>query len=122
MLTQKEIDEFKKAGAAFMNHVHWVTQTFDLVPNKNHFGTSINYVDLQEFRDEFCTELINTIPDWIYSQKKAKEIIEGFLLFGRSQQNANAALTTLTFKKFRNRDSNRDLFIQGQFGELLLFN
>src|SRR4051812_20753180 len=117
MLTAKEIEELKKAATSFMNHVHWVTQTFNLLPNRNHLGTSINYVDLQEFRDEFCEELINTIPDWIYSQSKAQKIIDGLILQGRTQQNANAALTTSTFKKFRNRDSSRALFVQGQFGE-----
>lgn len=121
-MTPKEIDELKKAASSFMNHVHWVTQSFNLLPDRNHYGTAINYVDLQEFRDEFCEELINTIPDWIYSQSKAKSLIDGMILQGRTLQNANAALTTSTFRKFRNRDATRKLFLQGQFGELLLFN
>lgn len=121
-MTPEEINEIRKAAASFMNHVHWVTQTFNLVPDRKHYGTSINYVDLQEFRDEFCQELINTIPDWIYSNSKGRNIIDGLILQGRTIQNAHAELTTSTFRKFRNRDSTRELFLQGQFGELILFN
>jgi len=104
-----------------MNHVHWVQQSFNLLPNREHYGACINYIDLQEYRTEFCQELVNTIPEWVYSQKKASEILNQMILEGRNITNAQTALTTSTFSKFRNRDG-RELFTQGQFGELLLFN
>ena len=105
----------------FMNHVHWVQQSFNLVPDNRHFGTCINYIDRQEYRDEFCRELVNTIPEWVYSQSKAAAVLNSLIAEGRSQQNAQTALTTMTFEKFRN-SSTEKLLIQGQFGELLLFN
>jgi hypothetical protein len=76
---------------------------------------------MQEYRDEFCREIVNTIPEWVYSQKKAAAVLDTLISEGRSQQNAQTALTTLTFEKFRNSRKEK-LLIQGQFGELLLFN
>lgn len=103
-----------------MHHVHWVEQTFDVVPNKNHIATCINFVDRQEFRVEFCRELINTIPDWIYSKRKSKELLDK-LIARRGVANASAELSSICFDKFRDRNPKK-LFTQGQFGELLLFN
>jgi hypothetical protein len=121
ILAEDELESLLTCTKMLMNHVHVVQQSFNLLPQKDHFGTCINYIDLQECRDEFCTELINTVSEWVYSQKKATKIINGMLNQGRSPQNAQAAFTQLTFDKFRDRDS-RNLFLQGQFGELLLFN
>lgn len=120
-LTITEIEKLITCTQMFMNHVHWVQQSFNLLPDKKHFGTCINYIDLQEYRDEFCEELVNTISEWVYSQKKAAEIIDSMLKDGRSSQNAQSALRTEAFKKFRNSSTTK-LLIQGQFGELLLFN
>lgn len=120
-ISEKEIEKLITCTQMFMNHVHWVQHSFNLIPERGHYGTCINYVDRQEYRDEFCRELINTIPEWVYSQKKAAQVLDSLLADGRSQLNAQATLTTLTFEKFRSRDD-RTLFIQGQFGELLLFN
>lgn len=120
-LSEIETQRLLSCTKSFMNHVHWVQQSFNLLPDKEHHGACINYVDLQEYRDEFCRELVNTIPEWVYSQKKAAKILDDLILAGRSERNAQTTLTTLTFEKFRNRDS-REIFIQGQFGELLLFN
>lgn len=120
-ISEKEIEKLITCTQMFMNHVHWVQQSFNLLPDKNHFGTCINYIDLQEYRDEFCEELVNTISEWVYSQKKAAEIIDSMLKDGRSSQNAQSALRTEAFKKFRNSSATK-ILIQGQFGELLLFN
>lgn len=107
---------------AMMNHVYWVRQEFDIVPKKDHLATCINWVDLQEFRDEFCEELVNTIPEWIYSNKKAKDIIDKMIAEeGRSDRNAQSALRQVTFQKFKNSET-EEIFLQGQFGELVLFN
>lgn len=120
-ITEKEIEKLITYTKMFMNHVHWVQQSFNLLPDNKHYGTCINYIDMQEYRDEFCRELINTIPEWVYSQTKAATVLDTLIAEGRSQQNAQTALTTLTFDKFRNSSTDK-LLIQGQFGELLLFN
>lgn len=121
LMTPEELKKLLSCTEVFMNHVHWVQQSFNLVPDRNHFGTSINFLDLMEFRDEFCTELVNTIPEWVYSNAKATTVMDELLKDGRSERNAQTAFATKTFEKFRNSDS-RDVTLQGQFGELLLFN
>ncbi|MFN8291368.1 MAG: DUF1837 domain-containing protein [Chitinophagaceae bacterium] len=120
-ITKEEIERLLSCTKMFMNHVHFVQQTFNLLPDKKHYGTCINYVDLQEYRDEFCNELVNTISEWVYSQKKAAEVIDKMIAEGRSSQNAQNTLTTEAFHKFRNHTTDK-LLVQGQFGELLLFN
>lgn len=120
-ITEDKIKQLTTCTQMFMNHVHWVQQSFNLLPDRKHYGTCINYVDLQEYRAEFCQELVNTIPEWVYSQQKAYEVLNQLISEGRSTTNAQTTLTTSTFNKFRNRDG-RELFTQGQFGELLLFN
>lgn len=119
-ITKEEHNSLKTYTNSLMNHVHWVEQTFDVVPSKNHIATCINFVDRQEYREEFCRELINTIPDWIYNQKKSKEILDK-LIVKRGIANASSELSTICFEKFRDRNPKK-LFTQGQFGELLLFN
>ncbi|WP_336779829.1 DUF1837 domain-containing protein [Paenibacillus illinoisensis] len=108
---------------SFMNHVHIFNQSFNLLPDKNHFGTCINYVDMQEFREEFLEELVNTICEWVYSDEKSKSIINDVFIKeeNRTVQNAQSKLRKIALKYFRDRDD-RDLNLQGQFGELLLFN
>jgi len=120
-LTEEEIEKLISCTKMFMNHVHFVQQSFNLLPDNKHYGTCINYVDLQEYRDEFCNELVNTISEWVYSQKKAADVIDIMIGEGRSFQNAQNTLTTEAFKKFRNHSTDK-LLVQGQFGELLLFN
>jgi hypothetical protein len=122
-ISMNDLNQLKSHTKSLMNHVHFVQQSFNLVPKNNHIGTCINYVDLTEYRDEFCEELVNTIPEWIYNQQKAAKIISDFITQeGRSNTNANSKLRQETFKKFRNRTGLLDLVAQGQFGELLLFN
>ncbi len=106
---------------SLVNHLHYVEQEFEILPKKNHYGVSINYIDLQERREEFVEELINTIIDWVYSDKKSQEIMSDLMEEGRSMFNAASKLRTLAFQKFRCSDSD-SLILQGQFGELLLFN
>jgi hypothetical protein len=120
-ITEDEIEKLFTCTQMFMNHVHWVQQSYNLLPDNKHYGTCINYIDRQEYRDEFCRELVNTIPEWVYSQSKAAVVLDNLIAEGRSQHNAQTALTTMTFEKFRNSTVEK-LLIQGQFGELLLFN
>jgi hypothetical protein len=123
-ITIEELEKLKTYTDSLMNHVHWVQQTFDVVPSKNHIATCINFIDLNERKTEFCRELINTIPECIYSKEKYKEVFEK-LEIKRGKANASNELSTICFDKFRGKfkkgDTNK-LFAQGQFGELLLFN
>lgn len=120
-MTPEELEKLLSCTKMFMNHVHWVQQSFNLIPNKEHLGTCINFVDLQEVRDDFCAELVNTIPEWVYSNAKATAILNDLASEGRTTLNAQMAFASKTFEKFRNSDT-RDITLQGQFGELLLFN
>lgn len=123
-ITIEELEKLKTYTDSLMNHVYWVQQTFDVVPTKSHIATCINFVDLNERKTEFCRELINTIPEWIYSKEKYKEVFEK-LEIKRGKANASNELSTICFEKFRGRFKKGDtdkLFAQGQFGELLLFN
>lgn len=116
-----DISTLRTFTKSLVNHVYWIKQKFHLLPDREHLGTSINYIDLQEFREEFCEELVNTIPDWFYSKKNIAEKLNVLMTSGRTEVNAQTALRTAAFKKFRNRDS-REVVVQGQFGELVLFN
>jgi len=120
-ISKADFAALKTCTSSFMNHVHVVQQSFHLMPDKIHYGACINYVDLKEFREEFCVELINTIAEWVYNQKKARKLLKTFEEEGRSPQNAMMKFMQHTFSKFRDRDE-RKLFNQGQFGELLVFN
>jgi|GEM_PF-299937 hypothetical protein len=107
---------------SLMNHVYWVKQKFDILPDRDHIATSINYVDLKEFRHEFLNEIVKTVCEWVYSNKKAKKIIDEYMNEEkRSYLNAHSALINLAFSKFRKVDG-QEVYSQGQFGELLLFN
>lgn len=118
-----EIDQtLFTSTTSLINHVYWIQQDFSLIPNKEHYGTCINYVDLQEYRDEFIDELVSTISEWVYSSKAAKKILTKMMdEENRSEQNANFKLRNIAVKKFRSNNSDTQV-LQGQFGELLLFN
>lgn len=118
----KSVEHLLTHTESFMNHVHIINQSFNLLPDKIHIGTTINFVDMEEYREEFVDELVNTICDWVYSNEKAQKIIDQFISEeNRSLQNAHSKLRRIAIKYFRDRDG-RDLNLQGQFGELLLFN
>ena len=125
-LTTKELQKFFTHTESFINHVYYVQQDFKLKPSKDHIGACINHLDLIEFRQEFIEELVNTIYEWVYSQSKAEKTINELIdEEGRSKQNAHSKLKSLAHKKFRHMDKDKDkdkLLLQGQFGELLLFN
>ncbi|WP_276484763.1 DUF1837 domain-containing protein [Paraflavitalea pollutisoli] len=121
IITPEQVEALLTTTRMLMNHVYYVQQPFNLIPAKDHYGACINYSDLMESRMEFCEELLNTINEWVYSEQRAQEIINSFLSEDRSQRNAWNKFTQYAMKKFRPRDG-RDITLQGQFGELLLFN
>lgn len=101
---------------ALMNHIFWFEQDISRCPDKNHYGTAINYTDIRERKTDFLKELVNTVTSWVYSHQKCKEIIEERSSVTKDYGNAATFLTTQAFSKFRPGHP------QGQFGELLLFN
>lgn len=121
MLTTADLERLRTCTHVFMRHLYWVKHDFGLTPNKDHIGSFINYMDLKEMREGFCDELINTIVEWVYSKQKASGIINDLInREGRSEANAQSALRQNAFKKFRRAE--KEIIVQGQFGELLLFN
>jgi len=105
---------------SFFNHVHIINQKFEILPESMHYGMAIDYVDLQESREQFVRELINTVLDWVYSQARQASILTELESEGRSKANAFTELTQKAFEKFR--PSTDGKLLHGQFGELLLAN
>lgn len=98
------------------DYIYSIYQTIDLLPNKEHIINTIEYTDLLLRKDEFISELINTIIDWVYSTQKQKQLIDDRLKENSTSSNAYTFLYQLAKRKFRRGQ------VQGQFGELLLFN
>ena len=123
MITNKDIQDRIINNDALFNNIFVVQQKFDIIPeDTEHIGTSIDYQDLTERRDEFVCELYDTIVDWVYSSDKYVEIKNAAISKGKSEQAANSEVQRKALQKFRgDRDSDK-LLVQGQLGELLLFH
>lgn len=107
---------------ALFSKLHVIKQKFDILPDhKEHIGTYIKYLDISEMRNEFINDLVDTIVDWVYSSEKYEELVEAFVEKGKSKASANSEILRKAHQKFR-KGTGEDLLIQGQFGELLLFN
>jgi len=116
-MKQEDLKKYFSHTETLLNHVFWFKQEFELKPEKEHLGTSINYNDIKERRDDFISELINTVSAWVYSKEKVNAIIQERLAASNGDYaNASSFLTSQAFSKFRPG------YPQGQFGELLLFN
>lgn len=123
MLNSSDIDKRIINNDALFNNIYVVQQKFDIIPNDTeHFGTSIDYQDLSELRDDFLNELYDTIVDWVYSSKKYIQIKEAAIKKGKSEQAANSEIQRKAHEKFRGNKNSESLLIQGQLGELLLFH
>lgn len=111
------MDKLLTHTRALLEHIYWFSHDLNLQPKNNHYGTAINWTDIDERRHDFLRELINTIVSWVYSKNKCKTIIDQrLILVDGDQANASSFITTQAFSKFRPGHP------QGQFGELLLFN
>ena len=116
-ITKKMVDELITHTESLINHIYWFKQDFNIPPTKEHIGTAITYTDIQERKDDFLKELVNTVADWVYSKSKSKKIVdERMSVVNGDIANASLFLATQAFSKFRPG------YPQGQFGELLLFN
>lgn len=116
-ITKEMVDELITHTESLINHIYWFKQDFNIPPTKEHIGTAITYTDIQERKDDFLKELVNTVADWVYSKSKSKKIVdERMSVVNGDIANASLFLATQAFSKFRPG------YPQGQFGELLLFN
>lgn len=108
---------------SLFSNIHVIHQKFDIIPDdKEHFGASIEYQDITELRDDFLNELYDTIVDWIYSSKKYEQLKIGAMKKGKTSRAANSEIQRKAHDKFRGNKNSKNLLIQGQLGELLLFH
>ena len=116
-ITKEMVDKLLTHTESLINHIYWFKQDLNIQPSKEHIGAAINYTDIQERKDDFLKELVNTVASWVYSKAKSKQIVDERLAkVDFDYGNAYSFLTTQAFSKFRPGQP------QGQFGELLLFN
>ena len=108
---------------SLFNYIYVIEQNFDTVPNThNHYGSSINYQDLKELRQEFLNELYDSIVDWVYNSEKFNELKNISKSKGKSEAAASEEISRRARNKFRGKGNSDDILIQGQLGELLLFH
>lgn len=108
---------------ALFDYIYVFNQKFDILPQDHmHYGTHIQYQDIQELRDDFLNELLDSIVNWVYSSEKYKYLQNEILKKGKSIEAANSEIIRKAKKKFRGNRSAEHLLIQGQLGELLLFH
>lgn len=123
VLSESEIERRIINNDSLFNTIHVVQQNFDIIPSENmHYGTSIDYQDLTELRDDFLNELYDTIVNWVYSSEKYAQIKAAAIKKGKSEAAASSEIQRKAREKFRGNKNSDDLLIQGQLGELLLFH
>lgn len=121
----KEKDILKRLvkNDALFRNIHVITQNYEIIPNdKDHMGAYIEFQDLNELREDFLEELIDSIVDWIYSSDKFVELKQKAMDKGKSDAAATQEVGRKARQKFRADHNTDELLIQGQFGELLLFH
>ncbi len=123
MLTSSDIEKRLINNDALFNNIYVVHQNFDILPcDTKHFGTSIDYQDLLELRDDFLNELYDTIVDWVFSSPRYVKLKEAALRKGKSESAASSEIQRKAQEKFRGDRNSDKILVQGQFGELLLFH
>lgn len=102
--------------------VHIIKQKFDILPaDREHYGVNIDYQDIQELREDFINDLLDTVIDWVYSHDKYEELKKKEIRKGKSEAAAFSTIQRKARQKFR-KSRGDELLVQGQFGELLLFH
>lgn len=121
----KENDILKRLikNDTLFDYIHVFNQSFDILPDDHmHYGTHIQYQDIQELRDDFLNELLDSILNWVYSSEKYRDLQSEILKKGKTIEAVNSEIIRKAKKKFRGNRSAENLLIQGQLGELLLFH
>lgn len=122
-LEEKDILKRIIQNDALFRDIQVINQKFEIIPSdKEHYGVYIDYQDIQELRKDFVKDLIDTIVDWVYSSEKFFELKNKAIRSGKSEAAANSAVIRKAKEKFRGNKNAEELLIQGQLGELLLFN
>lgn len=122
ILGEKDILKRLIKADALFNMIHIVTQKYDILPkDREHIGAYIEYQDINELRDDFLSELVDTLVDWIYNSEKFTELKKQAMKKGKSEAAATHEIGRKARQKFRGNHTNDNLLIQGQMGELLLF-
>lgn len=106
---------------ALFNKIKVVTQRYDILPNKEHVGAYIEYQDIEELREDFLNELADSIVAWIYSADKFAELKKTAMKKGKPESAAVQEVWRKAKQKFRGDSKSDNLLVQGQMGELLLF-
>lgn len=121
-MEEKDILKRLIKNDALFKMIHVVTQRYDILPdNKDHMGAYIEYQDVEELRDDFLEELVDSIVDWIYSAKKFESLKKKAMEKGKTEAAASQEIGRKARQKFRANHNSDKLLIQGQLGELLLF-
>lgn len=122
-MEEKDILKRLVENDALFRNIHVITQKYDIIPkDKEHIGAYIEFQDINELRDDFLEELIDSIVDWIYSSDKFVELKQKAINKGKSEASATQEVGRKAKQKFRADHNTDELLIQGQFGELLLFH
>ena len=122
-MEEKDILKRLIKNDSLFNMIGISVQQYDILPNnKEHIGAYIEYQDIQELRDEFVEELSDTIVDWIYSSEKYQKIKKEQVDSGKSEAAAAQYIGRKAKNKFRANKNSKNVLIQGQMGELLLYH
>lgn len=120
-MTTEDIKKRLITNDALFNNIYVIEQAFDIIPKDHlHIGASIAFQDIQELRQGFLEQLVDTVVDWVYGSEKYEELCNQFANSGKSASAASSEVRRKAVQKFRTSDDK--LIIQGQLGELLLFH
>ena len=121
-LQEKDIKEKLVKNNPLFKDVHIIKQKFDILPaDREHYGVNIDYQHIQELREDFINDLLDTVIDWVYSHDKYEELKKKEIRKGKSEAAAFSTIQRKARQKFR-KSRGDELLVQGQFGELLLFH
>ena len=124
-MQKEEVEQLLINNANLFKTLGVYSQIFDIIPsNKQHYGTYIQYQDIIELRTDFLEALEATITEWVYSFEKRDALKKNFLDKGWSEAQSITKIVRKAKNKFRKNSNSEDskLLIQGQLGELFLFN
>lgn len=106
----------KSLNNSLFNYIYSIYEPIDLIPNREHRISTIEYTDIMIQTQSFIEELINSAITWVYNIDKQKQLIDEKFHESGDLGSAYSFLVNHAKNKFR---IDRP---QGQFGELLLFN
>ena len=72
-LKEPDIKERLLKNDTLFRDVHIIKTKFDILDeDKEHYGVSIAFQDIQELREDFINDLLDAIVDWYIVQKNIK--------------------------------------------------